>query len=113
MNRTLLSFAVAALVLAAGAANSAKYSATKSSSAIIIKGTSTLHDWSMSGHTINGSIAIDPEIMNSTSPETWKGVVVSTSIPVASIKSEHAKMDALMCDALKAGTNPEIRYELT
>jgi len=34
-------------------------------------------------------------------------------IPVKSVKSEHAKMDKLMADALKAEKNPVIRYAMT
>jgi polyisoprenoid-binding protein YceI len=32
---------------------------------------------------------------------------------VSSLKSEHKKMDQLMANALKAKTNPEIRYAMT
>ena len=54
----------------------------------------------MEGNTIAGQI----------NSETLTAVV---TIPVASIKSEHAKMDRLMAEALKAKQYPEIRYELT
>ena len=37
----------------------------------------------------------------------------TVAIPVTSLKSEHAKMDKLMAEALKANTNPTIKYELT
>jgi polyisoprenoid-binding protein YceI len=64
----------------------------------------------MEGSTINGTITAPPI-------EQWTNGTahseVSVSIPVTSIKSEHAKMDKLMAEALKAGANPTIRYELT
>lgn len=80
------------------------------SSEVTIKGTSSLHDWKMEGPAINGSIDTDPE--------AWRAIgenpaTVTVSIPVASIRSEHKKMDALMQKALKAKANPEIKYEMT
>jgi polyisoprenoid-binding protein YceI len=68
-------------------------------SVVKVEGTSTLHAWSMQGTTIKGEIL-----------DSAKATVV---IPVASIKSEHSKMDKLMAEALKAKTYPEIRYEMT
>jgi polyisoprenoid-binding protein YceI len=77
---------------------------------VIIKGTSTLHEWTMEGTTINGTVDTDPD--------TWrtageKPAMVSVTIPVASIKSDHAKMDDLMRDALKSKAHPAIRYEMS
>ncbi|HEX7807571.1 MAG TPA: YceI family protein, partial [Thermoanaerobaculia bacterium] len=77
-------------------------------SLIRIEGTSTLHEWTMEGTTINGTI-VAPTI------EQWRNDAsnVAVTIPVTSIKSEHAKMDKLMAEALKANTNPTINYQLT
>ena len=91
--------AILALALAAFAAGAERFAAA-SGSVVKIEGTSTLHAWSMEGNTIAGQI----------NSETLTAVV---TIPVASIKSEHAKMDKLMAEALKAKQYPEIRYELT
>lgn len=75
-----------------------------------IEGTSTLHDWTMQGTTIGGTVTAPPV-------DEWANAALageaSVAIPVASIKSEHAKMDRIMADALKAGANPMIRYQLT
>lgn len=86
------------LALAALAASAERY-APATGSLIRIEGTSTLHAWTMEGAAINGQI----------DPATTNAVV---TIPVTSIKSEHAKMDKLMAEALKAKQHPEIRYEL-
>lgn len=102
MKRTLV---ILTLALAALAASAERFTPAKGS-AVRIEGTSTLHEWTMEGTTINGQISAP-------TPDNWnapaKAVVV---IPVTSIKSEHSKMDKLMAEALKAGTNPEIRFEL-
>ena len=106
MKRIILT-AIALAVFLAGVAAADRLIPTKGS-LIRIEGTSTLHDWKMEGTTINGTIVAPP-------PEQWKDDAsdVSVAIPVTSIKSEHAKMDKLMAEALKAGANPTIRYELT
>jgi polyisoprenoid-binding protein YceI len=108
MKRNILS-ALALLVFLAGAAAADRYAPSRGSF-VRIEGTSTLHAWKMEGSTIDGSITAPPI-------EQWTNGTahseVSVSIPVTSIKSEHAKMDALMAEALKAAANPTIRYELT
>ncbi|HEY6137688.1 MAG TPA: YceI family protein [Thermoanaerobaculia bacterium] len=108
MKRSILS-ALALLVFLLGVAAADRYS-PGSGSFVRIEGTSSLHDWKMEGSTILGSIAAPPI-------EQWTNGTahseVSVSIPVTSIKSEHAKMDKLMAEALKADANPAIRYELT
>lgn len=101
--------AIALLVFLAGVAAADRYTPA-TGSLVRIEGTSTLHDWKMEGTTISGSVSAPPiEQWTNTAPATE----ASISIPVTSIKSEHAKMDKLMAEALKAGTNPMIRYELT
>src|ERR1051325_769381 len=108
MKRITLS-AIALLVFLGGVAAADRYTPA-SGSFVRIEGTSTLHDWKMEGNMINGSITAPPI-------EQWTNGTahseVSVSIPVTSIKSEHAKMDKLMAGALKAGANPTIRYEMT
>lgn len=97
---------VAVLILAAGTVAMAERYSGSQGSVIKIEGTSTLHAWTMETSQIKGEItAPTAEIWNAGS----KAVV---SIPIASIKSEHSKMDKLMAEALKAKTHPEIRFEL-
>jgi polyisoprenoid-binding protein YceI len=99
--------AIAFLVFLAGVAAAERFTPAHGSF-VRIEGTSTLHAWKMEGTTIRGNITA-PSI------EQWKsgGSEVTVEIPVASIKSEHGKMDKLMAEALKAGANPMIRYQLT
>ena len=97
MKRTLIVLIV--LALAALAASAERF-APATGSMIRVEGTSTLHEWKMEGAAINGRIDSDRP-----------NAVVT--IPVASIKSSHTKMDKLMAEALKAKDHPEIRYELT
>ena len=80
------------------------------STQVKITGTSSLHEWQMEGSTINGPLNTDPSTWqaNGESPAS-----VTVSIPVASIKSEHSRMDRIMRDALKADQNPDIKYQLT
>lgn len=106
MKRILIA-AIALLVFVAGVAAADRFTPTRGSF-VRIEGTSTLHDWTMEGTTIDGTIAAPPV-------EQWKNDAsnVTVAIPVTSIRSEHAKMDKLMAEALKADANPAIRYELT
>ena len=98
--------AITVLTLAALAASAERFAPSKGS-IVRIEGTSSLHAWSMEGSTITGQI-------NAPTPDNWNGpATVTVTIPVASIKSEHARMDKLMAEALKAKQFPEIRYELT
>ena len=108
MKRTII-IAVALILFIAGVAAAARFT-TSSGSIVRVQGTSTLHEWTMEGQTIEGQITA-PVI------EQWQNgkaaTAVSISIPVTSIKSQHAKMDKLMAEALKAKENPVIRYEVT
>jgi YceI-like domain len=85
-------------------------------STIKISGTSTLHDWTMEGATINGGIEIAPEIASAPNDSnSWKSakpLEVSVSIPVSTIKSDRDRMTNIMRDAMKAAKYPEIRYQL-
>ena len=91
------------------AATAEQYRPARGSS-IRIEGKSSLHDWKMEGSTINGQVTTPPigEWQNGIT-----AALVNVTIPVTSIRSEHAKMDKLMADALKSKANPDIRYQLT
>jgi len=106
MKRIIIA-AVALFLFLAGVAAADRFTPARGSF-VRIEGTSTLHDWTMEGTIINGSIAAPPV-------DQWKNDAsnVAVTIPVTSIRSEHTKMDKLMAEALKAGANPTIRYELT
>ena len=85
-------------------------------SSITITGLSTIHEWSMSGSTIDGSIDVAPEIAAApASAEAWKSdraALVSVKIPVAKINSPHDRMNRIMLEAMKAKSYPEVRYDL-
>ena len=105
MKRIIIA-AIALFVFLAGVAAADRFIPAKGSF-IRIEGTSTLHDWKMEGATISGQI-------NAPTPDNWNAPANAVvTIPVTSIRSEHAKMDKLMAEALKASANPTIRYELT
>ena len=97
--------ALAATITFGVAANAERY-APATGSTVKVEGSSTIHAWTMQGSTIKGEISAP-------TPDNWNAPAKAVvSIPVTSIKSEHAKMDKLMAEALKANANPEIRYEM-
>jgi len=86
-----------------------------SNSTIKITGTSTLHAWTMEGGTINGGIEMAPEIAaEPANIGSWKSdkPLVSVTIPVSTLKSDHDRMTNIMRDAMKASKYPDIKYEL-
>jgi polyisoprenoid-binding protein YceI len=104
MKKNLITVVV--LALAALAASADRFHGTKGSF-VRVEGTSTMHDWKMESPAIHGQISAP-------TPDNWNAPAKAVvTIPVTSIKSEHAKMDKLMAEALKAKTNPEIRFEMT
>lgn len=78
-------------------------------SSVTIHGTSTLHEWSMQGSTINGEVSVSGDWKTNGLAEA----VVDVSIPVTSIRSDHERMDRIMAEALKSKDNPVITYRLT
>jgi hypothetical protein len=111
MKRIAIAAIAVCLVLAGVAAADRFVPAT--GSFVRIEGTSTLHDWTMEGTIVSGQIEATPPAQWTRGPGGTLTSQVSVAIPVTSIKSEHAKMDKLMAQALKAEKNPAIRYELT
>ncbi|HEX8618796.1 MAG TPA: YceI family protein [Thermoanaerobaculia bacterium] len=94
------------LALAAFAASAERFAGT-TGSIVKVQGTSTLHEWTMQSATIKGEISAP-------TPDNWNAPAKAVvTIPVVSLKSEHAKMDKLMAEALKAKKHPDIRYEMT
>lgn len=97
------------LLTLSSAAGAAELYAPSTGSSVTIKGTSTLHEWSMKGSTINGALSVAGD---------WKtngisDAVVDVSIPVTSIRSDHERMDRIMAEALKSKENPTITYRMT
>ena len=99
--------ALLAFVLVCGVLARADRFTQATGSVVKIEGTSTLHAWTMEAPVINGRVDAPAPAQLDSAPAT-----AVVTIPVAAIKSEHAKMDKLMAEALKARQHPEIRYEL-
>jgi polyisoprenoid-binding protein YceI len=75
-----------------------------------VSGTSTLHNWTATGTTINGT-AVFAGSFNPTAHPAIQSIQLV--IPVNSLKSsEGGGMDKTMYDALKMGKNPNITYSL-
>lgn len=114
MRRTSL---VIGLLFLATALSAERFMAAPGSM-IRIEGTSTLKAWTMEGDTVNGQLTLDPAVTKPLTPATWRSVgdraaAVAVTIPVASIRSGDDRLDRLMSEALKAKTNPVIRYDMT
>lgn len=108
---------VAGLMLLATASFAERFIAAPGSM-IRIEGTSSLQSWTMEGDAVNGQLRLDPAVMKTLTPETWRSVgdkaaSVSVTIPVASIRSGDGRLDRLMSEALKAERNPVIRFDMT
>jgi len=80
-------------------------------SKIWIEGTSNVHDWKMEAKQIDAQIELDAAGLAAAPAAMLKKVTLT--IPVTALKSEHAKMDKLMAEALKAQAFPEIKFEMT
>ena len=97
---------IVVLILAAATVASGDRYTGASDSLIQVDGTSTLHAWTMRTSSIQGEISAP-------NPSNWNAPArAAVTVPVASLKSEHEKMDKLMAEALKAKAHPEIRYEM-
>jgi polyisoprenoid-binding protein YceI len=96
-----------ALVLRAADAIRFAPASGNSETSVTIHGTSSLHEWQMQGTTIAGIIETEPESWKS---EGQKSAIAKVSIPVASVRSAHDRMDRIMREALKT---PEITYTMT
>jgi polyisoprenoid-binding protein YceI len=104
---------LAALNLPLIAADAPQRYVAQPGSKVTIDGTSTLHDWTVEGRIIGGSIEFDS---NFESDPTLKSSRTSPKleaiIPVRSIKSGKKPMDTVMHDAMKAATHTNIVYRL-
>ena len=97
-----------------------RYKASPVGSSVTIEGTSTIHDWTMTGHNIAGYLEVPAGVVLDPAKEGLAGASGNTlaaqaqvSIPVSSMQSGHEGMDEVMQDAMNAKTNPRIQYHLT
>ena len=103
---TLVSASTAGVVLRGGGAE------------VKVSGTSTLHAWTVESTSLSGTIEIAPTFLTdatlATVPELQPGGAprVEIVIPAKSLKSESARMDKVMWEALGVDRHPEIRFAL-
>ncbi len=87
-----------------------EYTSDVDAGTVTVSGTSTLHDWTATGGTINGMTQCSGPWTGA--PSTLRSIQLS--IPVDSLKSsEGSGMDKTMYDALKMNADPLISYDLT
>ncbi len=75
-------------------------------SKMVIKGTSTIHDWESKVETINSTGA-------ATKGETLTITSINLTVPVKSIKSGKSGMDKKTYEALKVKENPNITFTVS
>jgi hypothetical protein len=96
----------------AAAQSGVRYEAQPGSK-VKIEGTSTVHDWVVEGQIIRGFMQLGFNPQNAANLKPGKvDAKVEASIPVRSLKSGKAAMDAVMHDAMKQKTSPIIEYHL-
>jgi polyisoprenoid-binding protein YceI len=102
------------LVAPAFAQEMTKFDA-KPGSKVKIDGTSTVHDWTVEGLIIAGSLELDSKFTaDPTKAQPGKlPAKVEATIPVRTIKSGKKSMDDIMHAAMKQPEHPQIRYHLT
>jgi polyisoprenoid-binding protein YceI len=125
--KKLASFVTAIIVLILVAASSQlsaeqtlRFEAVPDESSVRIDGTSTAHDWTVKGKTIDGHIEFKTDVPAGAPAEEVKAALIANpqatvevEIPVKSIRSDKKGMDKKMYEALKEKDHPIIEYELT
>jgi len=118
-----LAAAISCCVVAAASAQGqegSRYKASPIGSSVTIDGTSTIHDWTMTGHNIAGYLEVPAGVVLDPAKEGLAGASgnklaaqAQVSIPVTAMQSGHEGMDEVMQDAMNAKTYPRIQYHLT
>lgn len=109
--RTGLSLILLLAIAPLQAADTVKYIAQPGSE-VKIDGTSNIHDWTVKGQIISGSMEVSQDFdkdLKAVSPAPK----VNVTIPIRSLKSGNKKMDEVMQDHMKMKENPSIKYQLT
>lgn len=114
-------FVVASLVagVLAEASADVRYDSDVASSRVTVKGTSTIHDWTVGGGVIRGELIvheIEPSSLwtNSESPSRvlTPTPTIRVEIPVSSLKSDKSGLNKKMHEVLKTQAHPLITYRL-
>ena len=88
----------------------------KPGSNVRIDGSGNIHDWTVEGHIIGGSLQLDSAFVSDptkVAAGTKIPATVDANIPVRSIKSGKSSMDDVMHDAMHEKEFPRIFYHLT
>jgi polyisoprenoid-binding protein YceI len=121
LNSTRIGGLMAAALLVLGTSLKAEertvYQAKPGASSVKIDGTSTIHDWTVETKLIGGKMELEPSFNldpAQTAPTAVKELPrVDVIVPVRSLKSGKADMDAVMYTALKMEQHPSITFKLT
>lgn len=110
-HRAILSAALLLALAPLQAAETVKY-ISQPGSQVRIDGTSNIHDWTVKGQIISGSMEFSSEFekdLKTLSPLPK----VDVTIPVRTLKSDNKKMDEVMQDHMNMKQHPSIKYQLT
>lgn len=108
------SWVALALVTTVSAQTMTKFEAQPGSK-VKIEGTSTVHDWTVDGGIIGGSLELDSKFTSDPTKAAPGKIAakVEATIPVRSVKSGKKSMDDIMHAAMKQPLFPKIEYHLT
>ncbi|MBN2732376.1 MAG: YceI family protein [Balneolaceae bacterium] len=113
--KNLINYTSAVLILLIlplmGWAQSTSYTVDESST-MVIKGTSTIHDWEADVEEMDINIKLSPASLQQ---DTMASPVESFSltVPVESIESGKGRMNGKIYDALKKDDHPQITFKMT
>ncbi len=109
-----LTLALAAALAAQAQAQNTVFSAQPTGSKMKIDGTSTVHDWTIEGGIIAGSIELDAKFLaDPTKAAPGKvGAKADVVIPVRTLKSGKTTMDSVVYQAMSMTNFPRIAYHL-
>jgi polyisoprenoid-binding protein YceI len=109
---TIASFVLAASPLMAQSMSTFQ---AKPGSTVKIDGSGNVHDWTVTGHIIGGTLELDSNFVSDPTKAavgTKIPAKVDATIPTRSIKSGKSSMDDVMHDAMHAKDFPKIFYHL-
>lgn len=117
---TMLTICISLWMIAEAAAQTIRLIPDYQSSRVVIKGTSTVHDWQCVGMAIEGEIIVESAFLSDSALRSvgeLNGIdttpVVHARFPVRTLHGKNKAMDDKMYQALRASANPEIVYRLT
>jgi polyisoprenoid-binding protein YceI len=107
------------LALSSSAEEPLRYKAQPRGSKVTVAGTSTIHDWTLEGEIIGGTVELPANVSFDTSKAELAGVAggkfdakADVSIPITSLKAPYDGMDEVMHQAINAADHPRIQFHL-